>query len=93
MKLALIVVGSYLVIGMLALIVFDLITGNIRRNLNAATTDTQIRVSSSGSYIGTKTSRFLIVSVMWLFWPLVLIGAAAKGNEDKENRDDNGSQK
>lgn len=87
MKMALIIIGAYLTLGVMALGSFDILTGNIRRNLGSATADTQSRVSSSGSYIGLKTSRVLIMVVAWLFWPLVLIGAVAKGKED------NGTQK
>ncbi len=82
MKIALVIIGLYLTLGIMALGSFDLVTGNIRRNLGEATADTQVRVSSSGSYIGLKTSRILIIAIAWLFWPLVLIGAVAKGKED-----------
>lgn len=88
------IIALYLVVGMGVLILFDLITGRLRRNFRQCTTDAQSRLTNSGNYIGDKWAAVLFFGAMWLFWPFVLIGAIADRIGGKNGkRLQNGSQK
>ena len=87
MSLASIVLLIYFIGGLLALLVFDLITkGRIRSNMPMAGTQAQIRMAEANNPIGPKAGMAMMLVITWLFWPMVLIGAAT----DKKGDDDDG---
>lgn len=93
MSAASVILVSYFGSGVLFLVLFDIITGRIRRRLSSASIDTQVRMTRAGLYLGVKTGIIMFVVTMWLFWPAVLVGAVRKevkweeqsGNEENES--------
>jgi len=67
--------GLYLVAGIIALTLLDLITSRIRKRLKSASYDTQEKMTMRGSYIGAKQAIILTVLALWVFWPLVIYSA------------------
>jgi len=83
MGTASIVLLSYFGGGLLALLVFDLLTKRLRTRLRSSALETQIKMSEANVFLGVKTgiATFLIVTI--LFWPAVFIGAITeKGDQD-----------
>jgi len=71
-------IGIYLLIGGIALVIFDALTKRIRNKLNTAVADTQTRLGASGNPVGNRMAAVLFFWFMWLFWPAVFIGALTK---------------
>lgn len=72
-------VALYLVVGMGALVLFDLLTRRrIRRKLDSATCETQDILARSGNPVRLKTAKVIFFGAMWLFWPMVLVGALSE---------------
>ena len=67
--------GLYLVAGIIALGLLDLITGMIRKRLRDMSYDTQSKLIDSGSLVGPKTAIFVTVLILWIFWPLAIYSA------------------
>jgi len=68
-------VATYFILGLVVLIVFDAITTRIRTKIRGASYDTMDRLASSGTVVGRRTSLILLVTAIWVFWPVVIIGA------------------
>lgn len=78
------VLGLYLVAGIIALILLDLITGRIRKRIKIASFDTQEKMTAKGSYIGTKQAMIITVLALWVLWPVaiyVAIFSSSKGDD------------
>lgn len=75
MNRALSIVVIYLSLGIILLAIFDITTGRIRSKFMRATKETQLRLATSGSYVGNKLASAVFLVAMWLFWPMVFIGA------------------
>ena len=73
---------GYLLCGIVALGLFDIFTGRLRRNWNKAVVETMTRMSDAGAGLSTKACMVLFAAVMWLFWPMVLYGAARDAIDD-----------
>src|SRR3972149_4860114 len=67
-------VGIYLLLGLIALGIFDRTTKRIRNKLATAATETQSRLIASGTFVGNRMATILFIGAMWLFWPAVFIG-------------------
>lgn len=65
-----VIVGVYMMAGLLALVLFDWLTGRVRHRLGGAFYDTQSKLMT-----GRKTSIGLTVIALWVFW-LAVIGIA-----------------
>lgn len=80
--IALLVIAVYLLAGLLFLMIFDLLTGRIRRKFKDAVADTQLNVANTSPVmghdmamiIGRKTAFVIMVLATWAFWIAVLIG-------------------
>ena len=72
----------YLSLGAVLLAIFDLATKRIRTKFTRAIGETQYRLVSSGNYVGGRLASALFLSAMWLFWPMVFIGALTDKKED-----------
>lgn len=75
----------YLIIGSILLLIFDLITKRISSKFAQATNETQSRLIASGNYVGNKIASILFLGAMWLFWPVVFIGALTDKTDKKED--------
>ena len=72
----------YLLLGIILLAIFDLATQRIRSKFVQATSETQSRMVASGNYVGSRLASILFIGALWLFWPLVFIGALTDKKED-----------
>ena len=63
--------GLYLVIGIVALVLLDLITGRIRRRFKNASVEAQEKMVAKGSYVGNKQVMILTTFALLVFWPFV----------------------
>lgn len=84
MNPVIVVVAMYLLLGIMLLVVFDLATKRIRSKFTQATSETQSKLAASGSYVGSKLASVLFLGAMWLFWPMVFIGALTDRTDKKE---------
>jgi len=75
----------YLALGVIALLVFDLVTRRIRSKFMQATSETQSRLVLSGNYVGSRLASALFLGALWLFWPAVFIGALTDRTDKKED--------
>jgi hypothetical protein len=85
-----VIIISYLLLGVVILLVFDIVTKRIRSKLLSATAETQSRMAEAGSPMSGSTAKIFFMCLMWLFWPAVLLGAATKA-KDKEENNKNGN--
>lgn len=72
------IIAIYLVIGVLAVVTYDLITKRIRRNFKEGVEDAQGNLAMNGTYAGKKTASLFVLVATLIFWPLVFIGALRK---------------
>ena len=70
-----VVTACYLLLGAGLLILFDAVTKRIRTKLTQAVCETQSRLFTAGNYVGSTVAFFIFLGAMWLFWPMVFIGA------------------
>jgi hypothetical protein len=77
-------IATYLLLGVVLLIIFDITTERIRSKFAQATSKTQSELASSGNYVGDKLAAVLFIGAMWLFWPMVFIGALTDKADNKE---------
>ena len=78
----------YLIIGAIVLAIFDMVTRRIQTKLDASAAETQSRMVNAGTYMSSRSSKILFTALMWLFWPVVLLGAATE-----KKGDSNGTQR
>ena len=81
-------IGLYLLLGVLALALLDMLTGRIRLRLRDASYDTQNKLVTAGSPVGSKMAIAVTVAALWLFWPVAIYGALTsrrKKNNDTRN--------
>jgi len=69
---------AYFLGGLLALLVFDLKTKRIRTKIQSAGLEAQLKMAQANSPLGVKAGIALILTLTWLFWPAVLLGAATE---------------
>ncbi|MDD5220911.1 MAG: hypothetical protein PHV11_10115 [Candidatus Bipolaricaulis sp.] len=72
------IIGLYLLTGIVALGILDLLTGRIRRKLGVASLDTQSKLASQGSYTGSRGALALTIIALLVFWPVAIYGALSK---------------
>lgn len=65
----------YFTVGFVALLIFDLITGRIRRKLKPASVEAQDKLVKSGNVVGTKTAIIITILALWVFWPFAIYAA------------------
>ena len=88
MPTAIIILLTYFLGGLVALLVFDLATkGRIRNNMRMAGTQAQIRMAEANNPIGPRAGLMLMLVLTWLFWPMVLIGAVTDKGDEAEQGD------
>ena len=75
-------IGIYLLLGLLALGVFDVATKRIRNKLTNASAETQTRLIAAGNPVNTQTASILLIGALWLFWPMVFIGILTDRRKD-----------
>lgn len=70
MTTLLLVVGAYLLVGIIAVALLDLFTGRVRERIKAGAYETQILA-------GDKRLVAIIITVLalWLFWPFAIYAA------------------
>lgn len=70
MTTLLLVVGAYLLVGIIAIALLDLFTGRVRERIKAGAYEAQI-------ITGDKRLGAIIVTILalWLFWPLAIYAA------------------
>lgn len=71
----------YLLLGVIFLAIFDLATKRIRNKFTRATSETQSKLAASGNYVGGRLASVLFLGAMWLFWPMVFVGALTDKKE------------
>ncbi len=73
MTTLLMLVGAYLLVGIIAIVLLDLLTGRVRERIKAGAYETQV-------ITGDKRLVAIIVTVLalWLFWPLAIYAALFK---------------
>lgn len=76
---ALIVLGIYLTLGVLALLVLDLVTHRVRQRLTDASYDTQSKLAQTGQYVSSRTALIIIIVALWIFWPAAIYSAITSG--------------
>ena len=69
------VVIGYLASGLVVLVLLDIFTGRIRRNVKLKAYDTQSILARQRIIVGVKTAIVIILIVAWLFWPVYIYGA------------------
>ena len=83
MALAMIVVGAYLFVGIIAIVLLDKFTGRVRARLNLASFDTQEKLATTGFFVGRRMAIILTLVALWLFYPVAIYGAVSSKREDK----------
>ena len=76
---------AYLLLGVALLAIFDLATKRIRTKFTQATSETQSKLATSGNYVGSRLASVLFLGAMWLFWPMVFVGALTDKADKKED--------
>lgn len=74
-------IGIYLLLGLIALGIFDIATKRIRNKLTSAAAETQNQLITSGNFVGSRTATILLIGAMWLLWPAVFVGALTDRKE------------
>jgi hypothetical protein len=82
------IIAVYFIIGLLVLILFELITKRISTKLTSAGVQAQITMAEAGNPIGRKVGVILMAVLTWVAWPMVLVGAATKVNEEEKAKRD-----
>lgn len=78
------VIGGYLLAGIVLLGLFDLFTGRVRQRIRVASFETQQKLTATGNVTGTKTAVVLTLLALWMFWPVAIYGAMATlGDKDE----------
>ena len=78
------VLVGYFVCGLMALALFDIVTGRLRSNWSGSVTDTMVRLSEVNVPLGAKVAAVLLASVLWLFWPAVLYSAVREVIDERK---------
>lgn len=79
MNVVLTVIGTYLLVGLVVCIVFDLVTKRIRNRISQYSFDTQ-------QVTGGNHTFAIIITLLatWIFFPALIIGACKKSTVVKE---------
>ena len=72
------IIGIYLLSGVVAIGLLDLITGRIRHKLKDASFQTQTKLINTGFFVGLKVAMVVISIVLWIFWPVAIYGAVSE---------------
>ena len=72
------IIGVYLVVGLVAVAIFEKVTGRIRRRLSHASDEARANLLNSGTYVKEKEGIALVLLATWIFWPALLLGATIK---------------
>ncbi len=80
--------GVYLVIGAGVIVLLNALTnGRIFRNFQESAYESQDVLLSHGAYVGTEAIKYVMVIVVWVFWPALVYGAVEKRlKKEKENQ-------
>ena len=82
-NLAGLIVTTYLLLGILFLVVFDIITHRLRDRLTQVTYDAQVATANSGSYVRHGAMKIIVVVIMWVFWVGVLVNALLPDKKER----------
>lgn len=83
MTLALYIIGLYLLVGVMALALFDACTGRVRQGLRLRVEDMQQKLLTTGVIMGWRTAITMLSLATWLFWPAVFAGWLTDGKGGK----------
>ena len=86
-NLAGLIFTTYLLAGILFLVIFNMVTGRINSQLTNASYDVQIKLANAGQHatlIGRKTAIILLVILIIVFWPGVVVGAIQRWKGDRK---------
>lgn len=75
METVILVIGIYLLTGVVALTILDMLTHRIRTRLKGASYESQSKLADRGVAVSQKAAMVLTVIALWLFWPAAIIGA------------------
>jgi len=67
--------GIYLILGLIALIIFDLITHNIRDRIHSASDETREKLIATGTYYSPKISLIITLLALWIFWVVAIFAS------------------
>lgn len=65
-----VIVGVYLVTGILAVVLLDILTGRVRERIKGASVETQTLTGDS-----PKVAFVVTVLALWLLWPVAIYAA------------------
>ncbi len=69
---------GYLVLGLVIIVVWDLWTGRVRKNIGAAVYETQQMLQAFSPAVGRRTAFVCFLVGLWLFWPAAIYGAVER---------------
>lgn len=82
------IIGIYLLTGIVAVGLLDLLTGRIRRKLKTVSYEAQEKLAGRGTFVGVKTAMVLTLIALWVFWVVAIYGAISsaviKGGNKKD---------
>lgn len=67
--------GVYLVLGLIALIILDLITHNVRNKIQSASDETREKLIATGTYYSPKASLVITLLALWIFWVVAIFAS------------------
>lgn len=67
--------GVWVLVGAVALLVFDAVTGRLRKNLHDAILDIRIRSLGGWGMLDRRIALVLTAMAALTFWPVVFVGA------------------
>lgn len=79
----LIIVGIYLLIGLVSLAFLELKDKRISRKIKNASREAQVGLINSGIYAGGKMSLIILLGSLWLLYPVALYGAIESWIDDR----------
>lgn len=82
-----VILGTYFVLGLAAIILLELLTGKVRRNFADAQDDARQKLLASGNYMGNRTSWLVMAGALWLFWPAALYGVIRSSGGDNGKKE------
>lgn len=81
------IAGIYLGVGIIALLIFDIITKRVRNRLSATSYEAQSVMWKAGSGAGYKTAMAVTLIYLWLLWlPVIAYGILSSVRKSNEQQ-------
>ncbi len=94
------IVLMYFSAGLVALVMLEITTGRITRQMDSASRETQVSFINAGQFVGNRLVIAIVTFALWLFWPVALYGVAERllkksnnNNNNNNNSNNNSSNK